>query len=440
MNIEKNIQVECYKIIYCITKYCKVDKVSDGNGLVSFISDLVYKEHIGNQYLKTLVDVILAYLRGKIPESVISFYLEKQFLIEKKEIVGFLNVINFYFDPSNASNITPFFYGKSNYPKVNVIMTTYNRRKFLEIAINSFLQQDYPNIEIIVIDDCSSDGTDLMMRELYGNENRVIYKLNEKNLGPGINRLNAYETYADGEYILFFDDDDYLIDMNYITKAIKFHINHPEVAFVGAGTFYEYTKTGELNPSLLNLSGVVNRQEYFLKFMSKGYPKPCTTTTVFKKESLTKMNILEMKMVNDTPIFLRALLVGDAGFIDIIAGVYRIHGGNITFNCSFDFIIVNLLEKIEISKMAIQQYDRKQIDNWWNHNAYTTISYYLYNSAKHSEDFKNMYAWTKEHCPDIYEKLIREFRWLYIKRKYSKIYNYINNNPCIKKSIKLFYK
>jgi len=52
----------------------------------------------------------------------------------------------------------------------------------LKRAVDCALKQDYPNIEVIISDNCSDDGTFEMVRENYGNEKRVIYHRNEKTL------------------------------------------------------------------------------------------------------------------------------------------------------------------------------------------------------------------------------------------------------------------
>lgn len=132
------------------------------------------------------------------------------------------------------------------------------------------------------------------------------------------------------------------------------------------------------------------------------------------------MDILNMNMVNDASIYLRSLLVGDAGFIDTLAGVYRLHGDNITFNLSQRFLIENLEEKLLIKNMAVQKYGyhEQEMTEWFNHNAYDTISYYLLNSAKDATDFKFMYHWALNHCPPIYNQLRNEFRTKLIKNNY----------------------
>jgi len=366
------------------------------------------------EQLDTLSGVVQAFVLGRASEDALYFYLSEQFGLQPHEIPGLVKGIVELRSRASPQEDTPAAAGEvSNPPKISVIITTYNRKHFLYQAIQSVLRQDYPHKEVIVIDDCSSDGTEELMTDSFGGDARVIYMRSETNSGPGNNRRKAFAAHADGEYVLFLDDDDYLIDMNYFSRAVNFHLLHPEIAFVAANVFNEYSQTKQLSISSLGLPELISRHDYFMNFEQKGYPKPASTlTTVFKREVLLEMDILKMNMVNDASIYLRSLLAGDAGFIDIIAGVYRIHGNNITFNLTQEFLIENLDEKMLIRNMAIEQYgySRKEMNQWFNHNAYDTISYFLINSAKSHKDFESMYLWAQTHCPGIYSQLKREFR------------------------------
>lgn len=372
-------------------------------------------------YLETLSEVIHAYLLGRASKDTLTYYLSAQFNIVNDDIEGLIQkLVELKTRDADDGETLTWSRPLTDYPKVSVIITTYNRKEFLFKAIQSILLQDYPHKEITVIDDCSTDGTDLLMSEQFGEDARVIYMRNETNSGPGNNRRKAFAAHADGEYILFLDDDDYLIDMNYLSKAVNFHLLHPEISFVAANVFLEYSKTKQLTISSLQLNEIIKKRDYFMNFEQKGYPKPASTlTTIFKRKALIAMDILNMNMVNDASIYLRSLLVGDAGFIDVIAGVYRIHGNNITFNLSQRFLIENLEEKKLIKNMAIQQYgyNEKEMNEWFNHNAYDTISYYLLNSAKNATDYKYMYQWAYEHCPKIYNPLRHQFRKKLIKKQ-----------------------
>ncbi|WP_410513139.1 glycosyltransferase family 2 protein [Paenibacillus sp. BR2-3] len=369
----------------------------------------------------TLSEVVHAYILGRASEDALFYYLSEQFNIGKQDIPALVkSLVELKSRVAGPEYKLPAAGHFTHYPKVSVIITTYNRKAFLYKAVHSILMQDYPNKEITVIDDCSTDGTDELMKDSFGGDERVIYMRSDQNSGPGNNRRKAFAAHADGEYILFLDDDDYLIDMNYFSNAVDFHINHPEISFVAANVFLEYSKTKQLKVSSLGLGEIINQHDYFMNFEQKGYPKPASTlTTLFKREALMRMDILNMNMVNDASIYLRSLLVGDAGFIDMIAGVYRIHGNNITFNLSQDFLIENLEEKKLIRNMAIEQhgYNAKEMNQWFNHNVYDTIFYYLMNSAKSHKDFEAMYQWARRHCPGIYNQLKREFRVKLMKKQ-----------------------
>lgn len=90
---------------------------------------------------------------------------------------------------------------------VSVILPTYNRMNTITRAINSVLNQTYQNIELIIVDDHSTDGTFDLISELYGDDDRIIYIMNDENMGASKAR-NAGVLSAHGEIIAFHDSDD----------------------------------------------------------------------------------------------------------------------------------------------------------------------------------------------------------------------------------------
>lgn len=108
---------------------------------------------------------------------------------------------------------------------VSIIIPTYNDKDVVCDAIDCSLAQTYKNIEIIVIDDGSTDGTGDILQKKYDNRIKYVYKKNEglsKARNTGIN-------YSRGEYIQFLDADD-LIESNKISVQIEQLINTKEVA------------------------------------------------------------------------------------------------------------------------------------------------------------------------------------------------------------------
>lgn len=91
-----------------------------------------------------------------------------------------------------------------NMKKISVIIPAYNAEKYVGRCVNSVLEQDYEGMEIIVVNDGSTDGTDRVLSE-FGDRIRYIKK--EKNGGVSAARNSALEA-ASGDYVLFVDSDD----------------------------------------------------------------------------------------------------------------------------------------------------------------------------------------------------------------------------------------
>jgi glycosyltransferase involved in cell wall biosynthesis len=94
-------------------------------------------------------------------------------------------------------------------PLVSVLMTAYNREKYIGEAIQSVIHSTYPHWELIIVDDGSTDETVNIAREFASKDHRIRVYVNEKNLGDYPNRNKAAE-YSKGEYLKYVDSDDLL--------------------------------------------------------------------------------------------------------------------------------------------------------------------------------------------------------------------------------------
>lgn len=90
-------------------------------------------------------------------------------------------------------------------PKVSVVITTYNRADLVGRAIQSVLNQTYTDYEIIVVDDCSTDNTNEIVKSFHDLKIRNIYHEHNRNLPAA---RNSGTRIAKGDYIAFLDDDD----------------------------------------------------------------------------------------------------------------------------------------------------------------------------------------------------------------------------------------
>lgn len=90
---------------------------------------------------------------------------------------------------------------------VSIIMAAYNAEKTIELAIESVLNQTYSNFELLVINDCSKDGTAKLVEDFSAKDNRVRLISNEKNSGVSLTRKHGLEE-ANGSWIAILDSDD----------------------------------------------------------------------------------------------------------------------------------------------------------------------------------------------------------------------------------------
>jgi glycosyltransferase involved in cell wall biosynthesis len=119
-------------------------------------------------------------------------------------------------------------------PTVSIIIPTYNYEAFLPTAIRSCLDQTYKPIEIIVVDDGSTDNTKEVVKELSGH---IIY-LYQENRGVSAARNRGLDL-AKGDYLTFLDSDDYLT-CDSIEIKMEIFKNYPDVGIVFSST---YSKT-----------------------------------------------------------------------------------------------------------------------------------------------------------------------------------------------------
>jgi glycosyltransferase involved in cell wall biosynthesis len=114
-------------------------------------------------------------------------------------------------------------------PLVSVLMTAYNREKYIAEAIESVLSSTYTNFELIIVDDCSNDQTVAIANGYKERDSRVYVYVNEKNLGDYPNR-NMAASFAKGKYLKYLDSDDLMAQLC-LERMVNEMEKHPNCAF-----------------------------------------------------------------------------------------------------------------------------------------------------------------------------------------------------------------
>jgi glycosyltransferase involved in cell wall biosynthesis len=103
---------------------------------------------------------------------------------------------------------------------VSVNITTFNRSSILPRCLDSVLSQNYQNLEIVVVDDCSGDDTSQIIKNYQKKDLRIKYFRHSRNLGNAHARNTAFKK-CSGYYVAFIDDDDEWIEKNKIRKQVE---------------------------------------------------------------------------------------------------------------------------------------------------------------------------------------------------------------------------
>jgi len=218
-----------------------------------------------------------------------------------------------------------------SYPLVTIGVPTFNQEKFIQEAIESALAQDYPNLEVVVADDCSTDNTAEIAGK-YLSDPRFKYYRNSCNLGRvGNYRKSLYE-YAQGDWYLNLDGDDFLIDNYFIKTAIDCLLQNKETVLFQSTFFSEdilgnkKQKTFPKTPLLTILDGkdfLINYPEKFgVQHLAALYNRKKAMETDFYRSDTLR---------SDSESILRLALKGKVAFYNKPVGVWRDHGNNETW-------------------------------------------------------------------------------------------------------------
>ena len=180
--------------------------------------------------------------------------------------------------------------------KVSIIVPVYNSGKYLKTCLDSIVRGTLKDIEIIAIDDCSTDSSLLILEEYAKKDSRIKVYHNEKNLGQGASRNRGLDV-ARGEYIGFVDSDDYVSCTMYENMYnIAIETNAPLVItyidYVYDDSFFNKT------PTLLEDVFSFNPHDKDRKHVIP-YETPSSCTKLYKRELIGNHRFMENTLFED---------------------------------------------------------------------------------------------------------------------------------------------
>lgn len=210
-----------------------------------------------------------------------------------------------------------------NHPLVSIICTCYNHEKYVIEALDSIIQQTYPNIETIIIDDASSDNSVEIIENWVKKNKSSSFIKNEINLGSTKTFNKAVKT-AKGEYLVDFAADD-LLSPTFIEKVIEKFKNSE---FKNLGLVYSNVENINENGTHLsfyfnidkNLQTIEKRKvgDAFSFIIDSG-KTICSPSAIFKRDVFNKLNGYdESLMYEDLDFWIRLAREYEIDFVDAI--------------------------------------------------------------------------------------------------------------------------
>src|SRR3989344_2856340 len=208
-------------------------------------------------------------------------------------------------------------------PLVSVIIPTYNARSYILEAVDSALAQDYENIEVIVINDGSTDDTEEILRP-YVESNQIKYFVQE-NKGLAATR-NRGVSLSSGEFIAFLDADDLFLKEK-IGEQVEVFLKNKEVGICYSGLIH-FTDE-ESRKFFIHRYNDHRPRDIFLDLLSKQFINP--STVMIRKAVFREHGFFDesLRFSEDWDLWLRLAYDGIGFFyLDKLLTYYRIRNLN----------------------------------------------------------------------------------------------------------------
>lgn len=225
--------------------------------------------------------------------------------------------------------------------KVSILIPVYNREKIIIKTIESALSQTYENIEIIIVDNCSTDKTYDICKEYENKDTRVKVYKNEENIGPVKNWIECLK-YSTGEYVKFLWSDDWM-DNDFIEKTI-YYLKDENIAFAYSPAYIVDENNKKLMYNLFDDNKIYDSNVFENLSILGGNVPVSPGCTVFRRKDVVDNLMIEISNAdslifnkfgagNDLLLFLLPLIkYKKVAYINSTKSYFRAHKQS--FSCS----------------------------------------------------------------------------------------------------------
>lgn len=213
--------------------------------------------------------------------------------------------------------------------KVTIAIPTYNRSELLKVSLKSVLVQDYPDFQVLILDNASTDDTEAVVRSF--TDSRITYTRSETNIGAFRNWSRAIELNA-SPYLSILSDDDILLP-GFIRESVLALDNHSYAALSSAQAEFIDIDGVPLSVTGMELSdqlpaGLINGLEFIHQIVDGRKWILRTSAVMFRASSLKAVGAFDAphsKYMSDLNLYLRLAAKFDLVFIPKELAQVRFH-------------------------------------------------------------------------------------------------------------------
>lgn len=218
----------------------------------------------------------------------------------------------------------------SNYPLLSVSIISYNQERYIEEAILSLLNQDYPNLEILISDDCSSDNTFNLIKKVvlsYNGPHKIIVNQNSINLGVGGN-FSKNLSRASGMLVVSADGDDISLPNRVSTIYKKWSESGEKASLICSNAV---TFSSDADFYNLLVPDTVSERYYGIENLLTGGIRMLGCTIAFHRDLIDQFSAINPNVIAcDVVMYRRAYLKRGIMYIPDILVRYRLNSGGVS--------------------------------------------------------------------------------------------------------------
>src|SRR5688572_14316988 len=236
-------------------------------------------------------------------------------------------------------------------PLVSILVPCYNQGRFLSFAIDSALAQTYPNVEVVVVNDGSTDDTSEVARS-YGDR---IVLVEQENAGLSAAR-NSGVLASSGEFVVLLDSDDVLLP-ECVGMRVRHLLDAPQVGIV-AGYYREIDETGERLPRVPEVRRLSSQAHYY-QAVKRNWGPPVGWT--IRRSALDECGMFDpsLRSCEDWDLLIRIARRYDLAYEPTVTALYRQVPGQMSRN---HLVMLDAASRVLAKNSAIAP---SRLGHWW---------------------------------------------------------------------------